>query len=72
MTLHIVAVQGRSTWWIWAIRDKAGALVEESRTQFRSAAAAEIQGRARIAEFESADGRAPAGDGPGGSAARPS
>jgi len=52
MTLQIVAVRGHSTWWIWAIRDTAGALIEESRTQFRSAAAAEVQGRARISEFE--------------------
>ena len=52
MTLHIVAVRGHSTWWIWAIRDKVGALVEQSTTQFRSAAAAEIQGRTRIAQFE--------------------
>jgi len=34
------------------IRDNAGVLVEESRTQFRSAAAAELQGRARIADLE--------------------
>jgi hypothetical protein len=39
-------------WWVWTIRDNAGVLVEESRTQFRSAADAELQGRARIAEFE--------------------
>ncbi len=52
MTLHLVAVRGHSMWWVWAIRDKAGALVEESTTQFRSAAAAEVHGRARIAEFE--------------------
>jgi len=39
-------------WWVWTIRDSAGALVEESRTQFRSAKDAEVQGRARIAEFE--------------------
>jgi len=52
MTLHIVAVRGHSMWWVWTIRDSAGALVEESRTQFRSAKDAEVQGRARIAEFE--------------------
>jgi len=52
MTLDVVAVRGHSTWWVWAIRDKHGALVEESRTQFRSAAAAELEGRARIAEFD--------------------
>lgn len=52
MTLHIVAVRGHSMWWVWMIRDSAGVLVEESRTQFRSAADAELQGRTRIAEFE--------------------
>ena len=52
MTLQILATRGHATWWVWAIRDKAGVLVEESTTQFRSAAAAEVQGRARIAEFE--------------------
>ena len=52
MTVHIVAVRGHSMWWVWTIRDNAGVLVEESRTQFRSAADAESQGRARIAEFE--------------------
>ncbi len=52
MTLHIVATRGHSTWWIWTIRDKTGALIEESTTQFRSAAAAEAEGRARIAEFQ--------------------
>lgn len=52
MTLDVVAVRGHSTWWVWAIRDKQGALIEESTTQFRSAAAAESEGRARIAEFE--------------------
>ena len=39
-------------WWTWVIRDNAGLLVEESRTQFRSAAAADLEGRARIAELE--------------------
>lgn len=52
MTLHVEAVRGHSVWWIWAIRDKGGALIEESTTQFRSAAAAESSGRARIAEVE--------------------
>jgi hypothetical protein len=52
MTLQLVAVRGRSTWWVWTIRDSAGVLVEESKTQFLSAAAAELQGRARIAEVE--------------------
>ena len=52
MTLHLVAVRGRSTWWMWTIRDSTGVLVEESKTQFLSAAAAELQGRARIAEVE--------------------
>jgi hypothetical protein len=52
MTLHIVAVRGHSPWWIWVIRDKAGALVEQSTTQFRSAADAEVHGRARISQFE--------------------
>lgn len=59
MTLHVVATRGHATWWVWAIRDEAGALVEESTLQFRSAAAAEAQGRARIAEFD-ARGRRPA------------
>jgi hypothetical protein len=52
MTLHIDAVKGHSTWWMWAIRDTAGVVVEESATQFRSAAAAEAHGRARLAVFE--------------------
>jgi hypothetical protein len=52
MTLHLVAVRGRSTWWVWTIRDSTGVLVEESKMQFLSAAAAELQGRARIAEVE--------------------
>ena len=49
MTLHLVQVRGRLTWWMWTIRDSAGVLVAESKTQFLSAAAAESQGRARIA-----------------------
>jgi hypothetical protein len=52
MKLHLVEIRGRSTWWVWTIRDSAGVLVEESTTQYLSAAAAESQGRARIAEFE--------------------
>jgi len=52
MTLHLVQVRGRLTWWMWTIRDSTGVLVEESKTQFLSAAAAELQGRARIAEVE--------------------
>lgn len=38
--------------WIWTIREGAGALVEESTIQFRSAATAEARGRARIARVE--------------------
>jgi len=52
MTLHIEATRGHSTWWIWVIRDGAGAFVEASTIQFRSAAAADAQGRARLARFE--------------------
>jgi len=52
MTLHIVEIRGRSMWWAWVIKDSAGVLVEEGRTQFRSAAAAEQEGRARIADLE--------------------
>jgi hypothetical protein len=52
VTLHIVEIRGRSPWWTWVIRDADGTLVEESRTQFRTAAAAELQGRARIAYLE--------------------
>jgi hypothetical protein len=52
MKLHLASVRGRSTWWVWEIRDDAGALLEGSTTQFLSAEAAESQGRARIAEFE--------------------
>jgi len=59
MTLDIVAVRGHATWWVWAIRDKAGVLIEKSTTQFRSAAAAEAQGRARTAEFEERRQRRP-------------
>jgi hypothetical protein len=61
MTLQVVAVRGHSTWWVWAIRDEAGALVEEGTTQFRSAAAAEVEGRVRIADFEAR--RPPRADG---------
>jgi len=52
VTLHIVEIRGRAMWWTWVIRDSTGILVEESRTQFRSPAAAELQGRARIADLE--------------------
>jgi len=52
MTLHIVEIRGRAMWWTWMIRDSAGVLLEESRTQFRSAEAAELQGRTRIAELK--------------------
>ena len=61
MTLQVVAIQGHATWWVWAIRDEAGAVVEKGRTQFRSAAAAEVEGRARIADFEAR--RPPRADG---------
>ena len=52
MTLHIDAVRGQATWWVWTIRDAAGVLIEESTMQFRSAEAAELHGRARLAVFE--------------------
>ena len=52
MTLHIEAVRGQATWWMWTIRDPAGTLIEESTMQFRSAEAAEAQGRSRLAAFE--------------------
>jgi hypothetical protein len=52
VTLHIVEIRGRSPWWTWVIRDSAGVLIEESLTQFRSAAAAELKGRARIEDLE--------------------
>ena len=52
MTLHIVEIRGRVMWWTWMIRDSQGVLLEESRTQFRSAEAAESQGRTRIAELK--------------------
>jgi hypothetical protein len=52
VTLHIVEIRGRSPWWIWVIRDSTGGLVEESKTQFRSAVAAELKGRARIEDLE--------------------
>ena len=57
VTLHIVEIRGRSMWWTWVIRDSAGVLVEESRTQFRSAAAAESEGRARIADLKNRHAR---------------
>ena len=52
MTLHLVEIRGRSMWWTWMIRDSQGVVLEESRTQFRSAEAAELQGRTRIAELK--------------------
>jgi hypothetical protein len=52
VTLHIVEIRGRTPWWTWVIRDSAGVLIEESLTQFRSAAAAELKGRARIEDLE--------------------
>jgi hypothetical protein len=52
MTLHVVAVRGHSTWWMWAIRDTVGVRVEESTMQFASATAAEAHGRARLTELE--------------------
>ena len=52
VTLHLVEVRGRVMWWSWVIRDSAGVQLEESRTQFRSAEAAELEGRARIAELQ--------------------
>ena len=52
MTLHLVEIRGRSMWWTWIIRDSAGVLVEESRTQFRSAEAAETEGRTRMTELK--------------------
>ena len=54
MTLHLESVQGRSTWWVWTIRNTAGVLIEQSTIQFRSAEAAEVQGRARLAAFQEA------------------
>ena len=52
MKLEVVEVRGRVMWWTWMIRDSGGVLMEESKTQFRSAEAAEQQGRSRIAEIE--------------------
>jgi hypothetical protein len=57
VTLHIVEIRGRSPWWTWVIRDSAGVLIEESLTQFRSAAAAELKGRARIEDLENRRGQ---------------
>jgi hypothetical protein len=54
MTLHLEAVQGRSTWWVWTIRNTAGVLIEQSTMQFRSAEAAEVNGQARLAVFKEA------------------
>jgi hypothetical protein len=52
MTLEIVAVQGYATWWKWTIRSATGVLIEQSTMQFRSAAAAEARGQARLVELE--------------------
>ena len=52
MTLQIEAVQGYATWWKWTIRSAAGVVREQSTMQFRSAAAAEAHGRARLAELQ--------------------
>lgn len=52
MKLEITAASGHAAWWVWTIRDDAGALVEASTTQFRSAGAAETQGRARMGELQ--------------------
>jgi hypothetical protein len=52
MNLQILAVQGYATWWVWTIRDAADVLIEQSTMQFRSAAAAEARGRARLAVLE--------------------
>jgi hypothetical protein len=60
MTLHVEAVQGRSTWWVWTIRSTAGVLIEQSTMQFRSAEAAEVNGRERLAAFQDAGRRADA------------
>jgi hypothetical protein len=54
MTLHLEAVQGRATWWVWTIRNTAGVLIEQSTMQFRSAEAAEVNGQARLAVFKEA------------------
>jgi hypothetical protein len=54
MTLQIMAVQGHATWWKWTISTAAGVLKEQSTMQFRSAAAAEAHGRARLAELQHA------------------
>jgi hypothetical protein len=56
MTLDVIAVQGRVTWWSWVIRD-GGAVVEESRTQFQIRSAAEADGQVRLAELEARSGR---------------
>ncbi|MBI3630499.1 MAG: hypothetical protein HY217_13175 [Candidatus Rokubacteria bacterium] len=57
MTLDVIAVQGRVTWWSWVIRD-GGGVVEESRTQFQIRSAAEADGQVRLAELEARSGRA--------------
>jgi hypothetical protein len=54
MTVDIVAVRGQVTWWTWKIRDKSGAILEESKTQYRVVGDAEASGRARLAQLEAA------------------
>jgi len=49
MTLEIVPVRGKATWWIWLIRSEAGVVVDQSKVQFLSAVAAESEGSARLA-----------------------
>jgi hypothetical protein len=56
MTLDVIAVQGRVTWWSWVIRDSGG-VVEESRTQFQIRSAAEADGQVRLAELEARSSR---------------
>jgi hypothetical protein len=56
MTLDVIAVQGRVTWWSWVIRDNGG-VVEESRTQFQIRSAAEADGQVRLAELEARSSR---------------
>jgi hypothetical protein len=60
MTLHLESIQGRTTWWVWVIRNLAGVVVEQSTMQFRSAQAAQAHGRARLMALEERGGR----DGP--------
>jgi len=57
MTLDVIAVAGRLTWWSWVIRDSGGGVVEESRTQFQIRSAAEADGRGRLAQLEARSAR---------------